>query len=239
MSTAELLVPQAPVPFVEQQDRVMRYSASDVRDVVAGNWQGLFLWKTGKAERPDLSRRFPVQLGKVTEPFNLAWLGATREIDIFPMPVEPMTEHYRTYKHPASGNVNAERGRYSCRPDGMFTANNRLHIVECKHTDNGMPIEARFRFWMPQVHVSMFVTGVDRCILSVIWGANRLTAYSVDFDREYWRWLEEWVDLFDGHLALDSYPEKPSPAPVEDPAMPMPAPNPRWNPHSKKEKASA
>jgi hypothetical protein len=217
---------------------MVRYSATDVNDIVAGRWRRLWAVKTGRTEREDLSRNFKVQLGRYSERFNLDWLASSRDAAFGPLredsaPLLPEDTEVRV--HPDSGAW-ARRGRYSCRPDGLGADGRGMFVVEAKHVVDREVPEAVVRGYLGQLFVGMHVLGARRSVLSVIFGADRLTAYGVPWSVPTWRALERWVDAFDGHLVFDVEPVDPFEPPYLE--LPLPKVTNRWRPErAKKEPA--
>lgn len=56
-----------------EKDRNKYIGGSDVAKIMSGDWYDLWLEKTGQVKHPDLSDVFQVQLGTVTEAFNIEW----------------------------------------------------------------------------------------------------------------------------------------------------------------------
>ena len=56
-----------------EKDRNEYIGGSDVAKIMSGDWYDLWLEKTGQVKHPDLSDVFQVQLGIVTEAFNIEW----------------------------------------------------------------------------------------------------------------------------------------------------------------------
>ena len=58
---------------LEQPKRPTGIGGTDAVRLANGEWKDLWLEKTGKIEREDLSGVLPVQLGVFTEEFNRRW----------------------------------------------------------------------------------------------------------------------------------------------------------------------
>jgi hypothetical protein len=216
-----------------QAGRMVRYSATEVNDIVAGRWRRLWGVKSGRGEPEDLSRNFKVQLGRWTEDFNLRWLAASRAVAVEPLrqELEPLPDDTEIRVHPLGGPW-ACRGRYSARPDGLGRDAGGLFVIEAKHVvDRELP-DRIVRSYLGQLFVTMHVFGVRRAVLSVIFGADRLTAYGVSWSETTWRAVEDWVEAFDGHLMLDVEPFDPADPPYL--ALPLPKLTNRWRPRRAK-----
>ncbi len=205
----------------------VRYSATDVNDIVAGRWRKLWRLKSGREQREDLSDNFKVQLGRWTEDFNLRWLGRSREAAFEPLRdgLAPLPGETELRCHPDSGFF-ARRGRYSARPDGVGRDAAGPYVVEAKHTADREVPESIVRTYLGQLFVTMHVLGLERAVLSVIFGADRLTAYGLSWSDETWAALERLVDDFDGHLLFDVEPFDPLEPPYL--GLPLPKLTNRW-----------
>jgi hypothetical protein len=206
-----------------------RYRATEVNDVIAGRWRRLWSIKSGRQEPEDLSGNFKVQLGRWTEAFNLRWLADMRGAACEPLRegFGPLPEDTEFRVHP-QGGAYARRGRYSARPDAVGRDAKGLFIVEAKHVVDREISKQVVRSYLGQLFVTMYVLGVDRAVLSVIYGADRLTAYGLTWSDRTWQALEAWVDVFDGHLLLDVEPFDPPEPPCL--TLPLPKITNRWRP---------
>ncbi|HET6467848.1 MAG TPA: hypothetical protein VFG43_05665 [Geminicoccaceae bacterium] len=207
----------------------IRYSATEVNDIVAGRWRRLWGVKSGRDEPEDLSRNFKVQLGRWTEEFNLRWLVASRDVVVEPLRegLASLPEDAELRVHP-SGGPWARRGRYSARPDGLGRDGGGLFVVEAKHVADREAPERIVRSYLGQLFVTMHVFGACRAVLSVIFGADRLTTYGVTWSETTWKAVEDLVEAFDGHLLLDIAPVDPTDPPYL--ALPLPELTNRWRP---------
>lgn len=208
---------------------MVRYTATEVNDVLAGRWRRLWLVKSGRMMPEDLSGNFKVQLGRWTESFNLGWLGTSREVTCEPLVPDlvPLPEDTEVRVHPQGGPY-AVRGRWSARPDALGRDDAGLFVVEAKHVADREAPEQVVRLYLGQLFVTMHVLGARRAVLSVIYGTDRLTAYGVSWSDETWRAVESWVETFDGHLLLDVEPFDPLEPPWLE--LPLPAMTNRWRP---------
>jgi hypothetical protein len=84
------------------------------------------------------------------------------------------------------------------------------------------------RTYLGQLFVTMHVLGLERAVLSVIFGSDRLTAYGLSWSDETWAALERLVDDFDGHLLFDVEPFDPLEPPYL--SLPLPKTTNRWRP---------
>jgi hypothetical protein len=208
---------------------MVRYRATEVNDILAGRWRRLWHVKSGRAEPEDLSGHFKVQLGRWTEEFNLRWLaerhGTTWEElrpDLAPLPEDALIR-----PHP-EGFLVARRGRYAARPDALGRDAKGLFVVEAKHVADREVPEVVAQTYLGQLFVTMHVLGVTRAVLSVIYGADRQTAYGIRWSEATWKALESWIEAFDSHILLDVEPYDPLDPPYL--TLPLPKITNRWRP---------
>src|SRR5579862_6273150 len=79
-----------PMQLAERRTRI---GGSDVRKIVDGLWNDLWLEKTGRSEPEDLSWVVPVQIGIVTEPVNVAFFERATNHRVF--------ARGNVYRHPS------------------------------------------------------------------------------------------------------------------------------------------
>src|SRR5206468_12401807 len=130
----------------------------------------LHLWreKRGEEEPDDLSNVLRVALGNWTETFNRQWyqrlsgneVGRVGEIIHCP--------------------ANAWR---KCTLDGFVE--DAGAICEAKHTSGFMTLEDVLERYMPQLQHNMAVAGVERAVLSVIFGNHKYEIIEVASDWLY------------------------------------------------------
>lgn len=208
---------------------MVRYSATDVNDIVAGRWRKLWLLKSGRREREDLSGHFKVQLGRWTEEFNLRWLAERHGVqweELTP-DLAPLPEASLIRPHP-EGFLVARRGRYSARPDALGRDAKGLFVVEAKHVADREVPGIVVQTYLGQLFVTMHVLGATRAVLSVIYGMDRQTAYGIRWSEATWRALESWIEAFDSHILLDVEPFDPLDPPHL--SLPLPKITNRWRP---------
>lgn len=190
-------------------ERNQYIGSSDARDILYGSWYNLWAVKTGRAERPDLSRNFKVQLGVVTEAFHLRWLLGASEGSFTMAPSE-------TIVHPRVPWCAAT-------PDAFLTASHGSYAnvpVEVKHSSGRRSMDDLIDFYMPQLQHHMMVTGADRCAFSVIRGN----------DEPELRWVgasPEWhATMQDAYAQFWHYVETDTPPPVQVPCPDIETPPP-------------
>jgi YqaJ-like viral recombinase domain len=121
----------------------------------------------GEEQEEDLSRVWPVQLGKATEPLNLIW---------YQMNGNPLSRCGEVVIHPrhdwAAVTLDAWDDVLSCP-------------VECKHVGGREPLEIIVDRYQPQMQWQMEITGAKQCALSGIMGANSPIVEYINADADY------------------------------------------------------
>jgi predicted phage-related endonuclease len=160
------------------------------------------LWreKRGEASPPDLSDKLSVMLGCWTEAFNRQWYEQ--------LSGEHVTETGKSF---ACARYDWRR----CTIDGLIEATGA--IWEAKHTSAFAKPDEVLERYMPQLQHNMAVVGVDRAILSVIFGNHRFEIFEVAAD-----WLYQ-VELLDAEQHFwDCVQTGREPMAVEPPPAPRP-----------------
>ena len=106
---------------------------SDCVKIMNGEWQELWAIKTGRMEPEDLSDNIAVQLGSVTEDFNLGWFEKRYKC--------VLSDHQREYEM-MLGSVPAK---------GTIDAKWNDDIVEAKHTNAFNNMEDIVKRYLPQI----------------------------------------------------------------------------------------
>lgn len=168
---------------------------SDLYSIMRGDWHDLWLVKTGRKMPDDLSDQFNVQLGVLTEKFNMDWL--VKDTGYHVDKLNPLNTHIKVI----SGVP------YQARPDGIaYDDEGTAMIVECKHTSSFKKMSDILSMYLPQVHLYMRVTDLNRAIFSVIFG-NRWEHCVVDYDHEFWMKVSTQAHAFWQHVVEDKRPD--------------------------------
>lgn len=189
-------------------NRIGFIGGSDARRIMEGDWYNLYLEKTEQAEPVDLSDNLPVQLGSFTEEFNVGWFD----------------QHYLEHKYHIEKQV-----RFAENVEGVFcrgTVDGYIHdynaVLECKHTYDRNNMEQCIRQYMPQVQFYMFLSGADKCFLSVIFGNRRWECVQISFDKEYTDQMLLQIKKFWQHVESKTEPAWGKPAiPVDTNSIPV------------------
>ena len=176
---------------------------SDANVILSGDADKLLrLWqeKRGEVEASDLSSTLPVMLGCWTEAFNRQWFERlTGERIINP------GQHFTC----------AKRDWRRCTVDGLVESSGS--VWEAKHTSAFAKPEEVLERFMPQLQHNMAVAGVERAVLSVIFGNHKFERFEVGADWLYQLELLEAEEQF-----WDCVLTGKEPVPVEPPPPPRP-----------------
>jgi hypothetical protein len=155
----------------QKQFRSKLLGGSDANIIMSGDEERLMrLWKvkTGQQEDEDLSSVLPVQMGVFTEPFNIDWFQQQTGRSVFNNGVQ-MTSPV----HPFMG----------CTLDGMTDAG--LTVFEAKHVSAFSKDDEILDKYFPQLTHNMIVCGVEKAVLSVLFGNHKYEYFDVRLDDLY------------------------------------------------------
>ena len=187
----------SPVPLTDlladhgdewHEQRRKGIGASDAPRIMSGEWHELWLVKTGRQEPVDLSRVLPVQMGKFTEPLNVAWYARESGAHV-------TTENIDHLSHPDYPWMRANLDAWT---DGV--------PLECKHVSMMTRDDAVVEKYYPQLQHQMLVTGAPRVVLSVFFGNVRWQQFPVNADPEYQAELLAREREFWSHVEMDIEP---------------------------------
>lgn len=172
------------------RDRKTYIGGSAAKDIADGNWSKVYN-RMVLDESEDLSRVFKVQLGHITEEFNLLWFCHLMD---WQMGHDPSTLAVRHDEFPFLG----------CLPDRIMMMQDGTEIVvDAKHTAARAPWwdeQKLAEYYFPQAQHNMIVTGVHRFYLSVIFGNETPTPIPIEYDPD---WAARYINLctaFWGHV---------------------------------------
>lgn len=126
----------------------------------------LWLLKTKRKEQDDLSNILPVQLGTLTEDFNLKWFTKQTGIIAEPYPKEYIKVDYRMAHF-----------------DGWIPDENA--IIECKHTNHYNTITKVKARYYAQIQHYLMMSDLNICYLSVLFGNARWEYAIIPAHKEY------------------------------------------------------
>ena len=176
---------------------------SDAVKIMNGNWYDLWAVKTGKAEPEDLSRNLAVQMGTLTEDFNIEWFE--QEYDYTQLVIGQQTEFKRTVNGvPYKGTV-----------DGIIKGGEA--IIEAKHTNAYNTIAKVAEYYMPQIQLYCWLSGASGAYLSVIFGNNKWESTYISAHEPYLNVLLDACTDFWAHVESGDEPigfDQPVAAPI-------------------------
>jgi predicted phage-related endonuclease len=160
---------------------------SDCVKIMQGNWLGLWQVKMGLVEPEDLSRNVAVQMGILTEDFNLKWFADEYEVKL------------SGFQRSCNGTINGVPAKGTM--DAMCTTDDvKLHIVEAKHTNAYNTLDKVIDYYMPQLQLYIELAGADGAYLSVIFGNNKWESAYVSRNKEYFDSMWAVVSDFWGYV---------------------------------------
>jgi hypothetical protein len=210
--------------------------AGDAARIMSGEWRSVWREKKGLAEGEDLSGVLPVQLGSMTEPFNLAWAERTTGREINYYSGNPLMRGIWRLLH---GHDSAALGFYAnmyeeelqiseaypwmaCNLDGMTTTpqGNRC-VIDAKHLGQAYEQEV-LRYTAAGTHQAT-VMGCDWWALSCLIGNRKHEVIYQEIDALYQASLIAKEREFWGYVTRGEEPEDR----VEPVAPPKPQPKRR------------
>ena len=150
-------------------NRIGFLGGSDMYRIMVDDWQSLWEEKTERTPSPDLSENIAVQLGSHTESFNLEWFAKQHQTQL--------TSMQATYSKSIDDLL------LKGQVDALAYA--ETAIVEAKHTNGMTNMEQTLYRYMPQVQFYMFLSEINRCYLSVIFGNSKWESVCVEYDPEF------------------------------------------------------
>jgi hypothetical protein len=184
--------------------RNLGVGGSDANTILSGDAarvRRLWLEKRGEVEPPDLSNNLPVALGSWTESFNRQWFEKISGHPVSMLGVSLSSPNYAWRR---------------CTLDGFIEQTSA--IWEGKHTSGfGRPEEILERY-MPQLQHNMAVAGVERAVLSVLFGNHKFEFFEIAAD-----WLYQ-IDLLQAEAEFwecVTTGREPTPAPAPAPPKPV------------------
>jgi predicted phage-related endonuclease len=168
---------------------------SDANTIASGNvgkLQQLWRVKTGREPAIDLNGMLPVVMGTWTEELNRYWFEKQTGLSV---------------SREGERAVHPEQSFLTATLDGIVALDGRSAIFEAKHvnakTYSSAKILARYS---PQLHHSMYVTGLKYAVLSVFIGTMEWEPIWVEFDAQYHASLLDVEQLFWRHVTEDRSP---------------------------------
>ena len=165
---------------------------SDAVKIMNGDWIELWEIKTGRIESPDLSKNLAVQMGILTEDFNISWFEQEYNKRIINNQYEILMGGTDTMP-PLKGTL-----------DGTVIYHN--DIIECKHTNAFNNMEKLISYYMPQVQLYMYLERADGCYLSAFFGNSKWECSYISYDGSYMTTVLDMIKDFWGYVQRDEEP---------------------------------
>ena len=172
---------------LKQPERPTGIGGTDAIRLAAGEWKNLWLEKTGKVEREDLSGVLPVQLGIFTEEFNRRWYQEVSG--------ERVVSIGQVFTHPQYDYIYGSL-------DGIAKGK----VFEAKHINPFVKEDKIIEKYYPQVQHYMMVTGFSKAVLSVLRGTMAYNIYHVEADKKFQQKLEIACHIFWFYVVNDIEP---------------------------------
>lgn len=167
---------------------------SDLYRLYKGEWLELWEEKTGRREPEDLSRSLPVQMGAFTEPLNVKWFEQEMH----------MTVGDRNKREQAVYEVVP----LSCEVDGLVLDEGLpVAVLETKHTGSWNDMAGIIKAYAPQMHLYMYVHGLELAYISVFFGNAKWEATAIRWNDEFFEQMMQMVTMFWGYVERDESPE--------------------------------
>lgn len=141
-------------------------------------------------------------MGSYTEAFNRAWYEKHCGYEVFAV-------GERLERETADGTP------IGATLDGKVLIGGDQCIWEAKHVGGFQPIEDVAQYYMPQLHMQMYLAGCGKAVLSVFLGSNKHETITVEYDPAYGEAVLQWADWWWAGLQSDT-----PPPPVTAPAPP-------------------
>lgn len=172
-------------------ERKTGLGGTDAKRVMDGDWLALFEEKTGRREPVDLSDVFPVHMGIWTEELNLRWLAR-----MFP------------YGLITVGTIrDDDRPFMLCHPDAIAVmGHDEKAVIDAKHVNGWSKPEQLVERYYWQGQHNMLVCGINKFVLSPIYGNVFGDQIWIDADPEKQAELLERCTAFWWHVENDTPP---------------------------------
>ena len=167
---------------------------SDAVKIMNGDWIELWEIKTGRMESPDLSKNLAVQMGILTEDFNISWFEQEYN----------KTVNGNQYEILRGGTVGDNMPPLKGTLDGLVKRYN--DIIECKHTNAFNNMEKVMSYYMPQVQLYMYLAKANGCYLSVFFGNSKWECNYISYDDSYMTTVLDMIKDFWSYVKKDEEP---------------------------------
>jgi predicted phage-related endonuclease len=173
------------------RDRAFGIGGSDAAKIMSGDWLGLWMEKTDRADPDDLSNNLAVQMGTWTEPLNRVWF--TKQTGIPVRIAEPL--------------VSSSHPFMRANLDGLTDC---PAVFEAKHVGAYVKDEELVSRYYPQLQHQMAVADLPDAYLSAFFGSNKWAYFLIARDDAYIADLVEQETAFWDHVLTDEAPQNAS-----------------------------
>tara|TARA_R110000803_G_scaffold42213_1_gene90640 strand:- start:492 stop:1307 length:816 start_codon:yes stop_codon:yes gene_type:complete len=178
----------------EVMERKGFIGGSDAVKIMNGDWIELWEIKTGRMESPDLSKNLAVQMGILTEDFNISWFEQEYNKTV-------VSQQYEILR---GGTVGDDMPPLKGTLDGLVKRYN--DIIECKHTNAFNNMEKVMSYYMPQVQLYMYLAKANGCYLSVFFGNSKWECNYISYDDSYMTTVLDMIKDFWSYVKKDEEP---------------------------------
>ena len=166
---------------------------SDCAKIMSGNWHDLWLVKTGQKEPDDLSFNHPVQIGILTEPYNLFVFQQEYDVEL---------ENYQK-EYTMNWNGVPLKGTIDASVVGMQA------IVEAKHTSSFNKLNIQIDRYTPQIQFYLWLSNTSLCYFPNFFGnGNSWRCGVIEKDGEYIDRLKNILPRFWSHVINNVEPKE-------------------------------
>jgi hypothetical protein len=197
MQTLDIFMLDIGLTQAQLEDKKTYIGGSSAKDIADGNWMKVYN-QIALNKKEDLSRIFKVQLGHITEEFNLTWFAHEND---WILPANRDMTAIRHEKNPYIG----------CLPDCIMHRDGGLEaIIDAKHTGAKSPWwdeQKLAEYYFPQAQHNMIACGIHQFWLSVIFGNEGPVPIRIEYDEA---WAKKYIGLceaFWGHIERKEPPE--------------------------------
>jgi hypothetical protein len=197
MQTLDIFMLDIGLTQPQLNDKETYIGGSNAKDIADGNWLKVYN-QIALGESEDLSRIFKVQLGHITEEFNLTWFAHEND---WMLPANRDTVAIRNKDYPYIG----------CLPDCiMHKDGGQEAVIDAKHTAAEAPWWDKKKvaeYYFPQAQHNMIACGIHEFWLSVIFGNEGPVPIQIEYDE---MWARKYIGLcnaFWGHIERKEPPE--------------------------------
>lgn len=182
MQTLDIFMLDVGLTQPQLEDKKTYIGGSSAKDIADGKWAKVYdQIVLDKSE--DLSRIFKVQLGHITEEFNLTWFAHEND---WILPANRDTVAIRNDSHPYIG----------CLPDCIMHKNGGAEaIIDAKHTGAKAPWwdeQKVAEYYFPQAQHNMIACGIRDFWLSVIFGNEGPVPIHIEYNQA---WATKYISL--------------------------------------------